>query len=64
MTGEELWSTGVGEGIMWKESANTNCFAVVSDRTKIRIIELSEKYLIDDETRKKAVRAKIGTRVN
>ncbi len=46
--GSTVWEVPVGEGYRWKESGG-NSVAVICEETKIKIIELGDKVLKEDE---------------
>lgn len=42
ITGDIVWSIGIGEGLSWSES-NLGMIGIICDRTKVKIVELGDK---------------------
>ncbi len=56
--GKVEYSVGVGEGLAWSES-NLGIIAVICDQTKVKIIELGDKILEENEFQRQKVNQKI-----
>ncbi len=62
-TGEVLWSVGVGEGMSWSESS-LGMIAVISDHTRVKILELGDKILEESDLHRQKTVTRIQEIVN
>ena len=53
-----MWSVGIGEGLTWTES-NLGMVAVICDKTRIKILELGDKILEENEFQRQRVNQKV-----
>jgi hypothetical protein len=58
VSGEVVWSVGVGEGLAWEESS-LGMVGVVCDRTRVRVLELGDKILEEGSGQRSRVTARI-----
>ena len=53
-----MWSVGIGEGLTWTESS-LGMVAVICDKTRIKILELGDKILEENEFQRQRVNQKV-----
>ena len=58
ISGNIVWSVGIGEGTLWREQSRQ--VAIVCERTKVKVVELGDKLLAEDDNHRKEVVKKIA----
>ena len=60
-TGDLLWSVSVGEAYAWTQSS-LGMVAVLSDKTRVKVLEIGDKLLEESNLERQAAVKKIAER--